>query len=92
VSRRTVTLHWKIAHGVEPGRIVVTVNGKAVRTLPPSARRVTLSFAGRTGRAPVTVRVQTRTGSGLTLRTLRALHLCTPARAPRALPNLHLLP
>jgi sugar lactone lactonase YvrE len=92
LSRREINLHWVIPHGVKPGRIVVTVNGRIYRTLPPSARKVTVSFAGRSGPAPVTVRVRTRSGAGLTLHTVRALHICAPARSPQTLPNLHLLP
>jgi len=87
LSRRAVTVHWRIPAGSRPGRIVVAVNGRTYKTLPSSARKVTVSLAGRSGPAPVNVRVRTRTVRGLTLGTVRALHICTAPRSPLMLPN-----
>ena len=90
LSRRAVTVHWRIPSGVRPGRIIVAVNGRTYKTLPARAREVTVSFAGMSGPAPVTVRVRTHTGKRLTLHTVRALHICTPPRSPLTLPGLFL--
>jgi sugar lactone lactonase YvrE len=92
LSRRVVTFHWRLPAGVRAGRIIVAVNGRTYRTLPSTAREVTVSFAGMSGPAPVTVRVRTRTTSGLTLHTVRALHVCTPPRSPLTFPNPFLQP
>jgi hypothetical protein len=53
---------------------------------------VTVSFAGRIGPAPATVTVSTRARGAGTLRTERALHICTPALATQHRLSLYLAP
>jgi sugar lactone lactonase YvrE len=92
LSSRKITLHWLTPRGTKTGRVTVTVAGRLYRTLPASARSVTVSFAGRSGPAPVTVIVSTRARHGHTLRTERALHICTPAIATQSRLSLYLAP
>jgi len=92
-SRRAITLHWRMPHGARAGKVTVTVNRKLYRILPAGARQVTVSLAGIPGPAAVSVQVNTRQGRGLTLRTERALHVCTtPRKSPRRPPSLYLAP
>jgi predicted outer membrane repeat protein len=79
-SGRSETIHWKVSSGVALSRIRVTVDGRTYRTLPASARSLTVSLVGR-AKGPVTVRITGLARSGARYRMTRVFHTCVPARA-----------
>jgi hypothetical protein len=80
VSRRSVTVHWKLPAGAKaPRGFAVLVDGKVARRLPAKARAFTLALAGRPA---ATVKVQVK-ALGTALATTRAYKTCA-GRAGRA--------
>ncbi|WP_210494837.1 hypothetical protein [Patulibacter sp. SYSU D01012] len=74
VSRRSMTLHWRLPRGAKARGFVVTVGGERVRRLSGAARSATVSLAGRAA-GPVRVRVET-VGRGPKLGTTRTYRTC----------------
>jgi hypothetical protein len=82
VSRRSVTLHWRMAKHVKAKSITVTVNGKKVASLKGGARSAKVSFAGRT-KGTVKVVVTAKTASGKAYKTSRTYQTCVTAQAAK---------
>ncbi len=92
VSRRVITIHWRLHPHVVVGGFTVTVNGERYETLPASARDTTITLDGTEGPETVTVRVRARTLTGATLTNTRIYHTCVPAGPAHASPSLYLGP
>jgi hypothetical protein len=92
LSRRVVTIHWRLHPNVEVGRFTVAVNGATYKTLPASARRATVKLTEMEGPETVTVQIRARTLTGVTLKNTRIYHTCVPAGAPHNAPDLYLGP
>jgi hypothetical protein len=90
LSRRVITVHWKIARYVETGKITVLVGGSVYRTLPATARKLTVKLTGTAGPETVTVEIRTRTLTGVTLANTRTYHVCVPTGSPHKAPDLYL--
>jgi hypothetical protein len=82
ISRRVVTVHWKLPAKAKAQGFAVLVNGKAYKRLPGKARAVTVKLAGRpAGR--VTVQIKT-VGRGAALGTTRIYRTCVGKAASSA--------
>ena len=90
LSRRVVTIHWRLHPNVKVGRFTVAVNGATYETLPSSARTATVRLTEMEGPETVTVQIRARTLAGVTLKNTRVYHTCVPAGAPHAAPDLYL--
>ncbi len=89
LSRRVVTIHWRLSRPEQTGRYTVIVNGEKYETLPASARKATIRFTGTEGPEAITVQIRTRTLAGETLTNVRHYHTCVPRMAGGS-PNLYL--
>lgn len=74
VSRRTLTVHWRLRKGVKPGRFTVSVSGKRPVSLPASARSAVVRMAGKP-RTTVKVKITTR-ARGRKLGITRTFRTC----------------
>ena len=92
LSKRVVTIHWRLHPNVEVGRFTVVVNGATYETLPASARKATVRLTETEGPETITVQVRARTLTGVTIKNTRIYHTCVPAGAPHAAPDLYLGP
>lgn len=82
VSRRVVTVHWKLPKGAKARGFTVLVGGKVVKRLPGSSRAVAVNLAGRTA-GPVKVEIRTA-GRGPALSTTRVYRTCVRKSASTA--------
>lgn len=79
VSRRSVTLHWRLPRGAKAKAFTVTINGKRVATLKGDRRSTKVALTGRPAQQ-VTVAVTATTRSGAKLRTTRRYQTCVVAK------------
>lgn len=90
VSRRSVTLHWRVPKGHHVVMSELIVNGRVVTTLRPGAVQATVSLAGRP-QGVVHVIVRARDDEGLRLQTDRSYATCVAPNGHAALHSLVLL-
>jgi hypothetical protein len=90
VSRRTVTVHWRLPARTRAGAPKVLLDGHVVMRLKPSARSALINLAGHP-KALVRVVVEARSSHGVLLRTQRTYATClaTGAHAPLQTMVLH---
>ena len=79
-SSRVENIHWQAPRGAKLERIVVTVDGKTLRTLPGNTRHTAVSLVGD-GAVSVTVVISGWTPSGARYTDTRIYHPCTPGTA-----------
>lgn len=93
VSRRTVTVHWRLPKGQHAGPPQVLIDGRLVATLKASARSALINLGGHP-KAHVHVVIQARGTHGQRLRTARTYATCRPRtdRAPLRTLVLHGVP
>jgi CshA-type fibril repeat protein len=87
-SRRQMLIHW-VVDGATLRRVQVSVNGRALRSLPGTARRTTIDMHGMPA-TNVKVTVVATTTSGRRLRTTRRYRTCAARRTGPQLPTLRL--
>ncbi len=87
VSRRSVTLHWRVPKGHHVVMSQLIVNGRVVTTLRPGAVQATVSLAGRPQRV-VHVIVRARDDENLRLQTDRSYATCVAPNGHAALHSL----
>ncbi|MBA2349212.1 MAG: hypothetical protein H0V81_13050 [Solirubrobacterales bacterium] len=87
-SARKMTVNWRAPRGGLSGRILVRVDGKIVKRLSSTTRRVTVDV-GRAGKRLTRVAITARTTRGVAVRTTRTYRPCTPRR-PGGKPSLML--
>ncbi len=88
VSRRSVTLNWRVPANSGVKSIKVTLNGRAYKTLSANARKFTVALDGRS-EGTTNVRVVART-KGRALQTTRSYQLCTPKQSSKGISTLYL--
>ena len=92
LSRRVITIHWRLHPHVTVKGFTVTVHGETYATLPASARKLTIKLVETEGPETVTVQVRARTLAGKTIKNTRVYHTCVPAGPAHAAPDLYLGP
>lgn len=89
VSRRAVTLHWRVPASERVRSYTVTVNGAAYATLPGARRGVNIRMSGRPAEQLAVV-VTARTASGRTYATTRRYRTCAGRLTGSTLKTLQL--
>jgi hypothetical protein len=82
VSRRVVTVHWKLPSGAKAKGFTVLVAGKVYQRLPGTSRVVKVDLSGRAA-GPVKVQIKT-TGRAPALSTTRVYRTCVRRSASTA--------
>jgi CshA-type fibril repeat protein len=90
VSRRTMTLNWRVSPRTHLRRIEVTMNGKRTAWLDRRVRRITVDLRGRS-KGAVAVRVIGHTTSGGRIMGKRVYHPCVAHVAKPKLKTLRLV-
>jgi hypothetical protein len=75
VSRRTLTVHWRVPRGEHTGAPQVLIDGRVVQTLKPAARSALIRLAGRP-KTVVHVIIRAHTTGGRLVQTARTYATC----------------
>ena len=92
LSRRLITVHWRLHPNVKVKGFTVLVHGETYATLPASARKLTIKLVETEGPETVTVQIRARTLTGKTISNTRIYHTCVPAGPAHTGPDLFLGP
>jgi hypothetical protein len=91
VSRRQMTIHWRVPEGAAAARFAIAVDGRRAASLPATARQYRVDLRGRPA-AEVNVVVSTRDAGGRRLMTSRTFQTCAVRAERGALRSVYLTP